>query len=80
MNNNVRQSINQSIYIYIYKQRSHVRDNENVSCDASFKVLFIQDSKSTKFAFISKYQFIKLANRVNAYINFYSCALIIYIK
>ena len=26
--------------------------------------------KSTNFAFISKYNFIKLANRVNAYINY----------
>ena len=34
----------------------------------------------SKFAFISKYWFIELANEVNTYITYHSCALIICIK
>ena len=43
---------------------------EILPCGAFYEVFFIQASKSTKFAFISKYQFIELTIRVNAYINF----------
>ena len=42
--------------------------------DTFLKICFIQDFTSTKFVFISKYQFIELANRVNVYINYlYLC-------
>ena len=33
----------------------HFREFEDVICDAFLEILFIWDSKSTKFTFISKY-------------------------
>ena len=48
-------SINTYIYIYIYKQTPHMGKHEILPCGAFYEVFFIQASKSTKFAFISKY-------------------------
>ena len=55
---------------YIYISRDLILENMKLCHVAFFEVLFIQSSKSKFFAFISKYQFIKLAYRVNAYINY----------
>lgn len=55
-------------YILVYTEAEKYKI---MSCDVFLRIFFIYASISTKFAFTSQYQFIKLVNGENAYIKYW---------